>query len=255
MTTCFIYQRWLQYLSKSRLVKANDEIQIKVGEQTLVDKRAFIIKVYRIFIYSLLYSALSSYAGVRLGIPFSWWWIVLELLIFGICLMLRNSLFLLYLFTTISGFTSAPILRKIIGHGQGDIVWKAILATVVLFVILSAYVHFTRKDFSHWRAILFTLLTLSVLSIVPLVLFPDSSAEIIWSASGILLFSGYILYDTSEIIQRYGPGDEVSAALDLYLDFVNIFWDIIRLFKRTSHEAVTDTADSTTDVTDLLDSD
>ncbi len=223
--------------------------------QTHVDKRAFIIKVYRIFIYSLLYSGLSSYAGIRLGIGFSWWWILLDIVVFIICLVFRNSLFLLYLWTTISGFTSAPILSSIIDKGQVDIIWQAILSTAVLFAILSGYVHFTKKDFSHWRAILFTLLTLLVLCIIPLVMLPDRTAEIIWSASGILLFSGYILYDTSEIIHRYGPGDEVAAALDLHLDFVNIFWDFIRLFKRTNHETVTDTADTSGDVTDLLDTD
>jgi FtsH-binding integral membrane protein len=226
-----------------------------VDGQTLVDKRPFIIKVYRIFIYSLLYSALSSYAGIRLGIGFSWWWIVLDIFVFIICLVFRNSLFLLYLWTTISGFTSAPILSGIIGNGQVDIIWKAILATTLLFGILSAYVHFTKKDFSHWRAILFTLLTLLVLSIFPLVLLPDRTTEIIWSVSGILLFSGYILYDTSQVIHRYGPGDEVAAALDLHLDFVNIFWDFMRLFKRTNHETVTDSTDTSGDVTDLLDTD
>jgi FtsH-binding integral membrane protein len=226
-----------------------------VERKVQVDKRAFIIKVYRIFIYSLLYAVLSSYAGVRLDVSFSWWWVILEFLILIICLLFRNSLFLLYLFTTVSGFTSAPILRNIIGHGQGDIIWKALLATIFLFVILSVYVHYTRKDFSHWRAILFSLLILSIISIVPLVLLPDNRAEIIWSVFGILLFSGFILYDTSEIIHKYGPGDEVSAALSLYLDFVNIFWDFIRLFKRKNYETVTDTADTSGDVTDLLDTD
>lgn len=84
---------------------------------------------------------------------------------------------------------------------------------------------------------------------------PNRTAEIIWSGVGILLFSAYILYDTSEIVHRYGPGDEVSAALDLHLEFVNIFWDFIRLFKRTTHDTVTETADTSGDVTDLLDTD
>lgn len=164
-------------------------------------------------------------------------------------------MFLLYLWATISGFTSAPVLSGIIGKGQVDIIWKAILATTLLFIILSVYVHFTKKDYSHWRGILFAALVLAVLSIIPLVIFPNRTAEIIWSGVGILLFSAYILYDTSEIIHRYGPGDEVAAALDLHLDFVNIFWDFIRLFKRTNHDTVTETADTSGDVTDLLDTD
>jgi Inhibitor of apoptosis-promoting Bax1 len=125
---------------------------------------------------------------------------------------------------------------------------------ILVHYTISFYTLYAKRLFTL-ESYPFTLLTLSVLSIVPLVLFPDSRGEIIWCASGILLFRACILYDTSEIIHRYGPGDEVSAALDLYLDFVNIFWDFVRLFKRTNHEIVTGTDNSTSDVTDLLDSD
>jgi FtsH-binding integral membrane protein len=224
--------------------------------QLLADKREFIVKVYRILIYSLLYSALFAFAGVRLGISFSWWWILLELIVFVICLLVRNSLFLLYLWTSISGFTSAPILSSIIDDGQVDIIWQAILSATFLFGILTAYVHVSKRDFSHWRAILFTSLTLLILSVIPLALFPNRMAEIIWSIVGILLFSGYIVYDTSQIIHRYSRGDEVAAAFDLYLDFVNIFWDFIRIFKRTSPNPGTETTvDSPVNETDLLDTD
>ena len=40
---------------------------------------------------------------------------------------------------------------------------------------------------------------------------------------GVLLFSGYICYDTYMIATRMGPGDEVIAALELYLDIINLF--------------------------------
>lgn len=214
---------------------------------TAVDKKSFIITVYRIFIYSLLFSAMSSYAGVRLGIQFSWWWILLDVIVFITCLLLQNSLFLLYFWATVSGFTSAPILSKIIGAGQVDIIWKAILATVLMFIILSAYVHFTKRDFSHWRAILFTLLTLLVLSIVPLTMYSDKTSEIVWSLISVFIFSSYILFDTSEIINRHGPGSEVMAVLDLHLDFVNILWDFIRLFKSTNSTDTDNLPDSTVD--------
>jgi len=190
---------------------------------------------------------MSSYAGVRLGIQFSWWWILIDIIVFITCLLFRNSMFLLYFWATVSGFTSAPILSKIIGAGQVDIIWKAILATVLVFIILSTYVHFTKRDFSHWRAILFILLTLLVLSIIPLTMYPDRTAETVWSLISIFLFSSYVLFDTSEIINRYGRGDEVMAALDLHLDFVNIFWDFIRLFRRTSSSGTEDLPESTVD--------
>jgi FtsH-binding integral membrane protein len=46
---------------------------------------------------------------------------------------------------------------------------------------------------------------------------------------GILIFSGYVLYDTSQIIQHLEPGEEVTGAIELYLDLLNLFVLIMRL--------------------------
>jgi FtsH-binding integral membrane protein len=48
---------------------------------------------------------------------------------------------------------------------------------------------------------------------------------------GILLFSMYIVYDTNKILQRDYKGDFISASLDYYLDFLNLFVDISWLNK------------------------
>lgn len=45
----------------------------------------------------------------------------------------------------------------------------------------------------------------------------------------ILTFSGYILYDTSNILTKYETDEVVSAVLDLYLDIINLFLDILRV--------------------------
>jgi FtsH-binding integral membrane protein len=195
-----------------------------------------------------------------MNFPFSLWWIVLELVVFIICLIAEKSLFLLYLWTSVSGLTSAPILTDIIKEGKENIIWQAILATVMLFCILSIYVHYSKKDFSHWKLILFTVLVLCVLTIIPLILFPNNTAIIVWTVIGIFLFSGYVLLDTSNIINRYRPGDEVMAAVDLHLDFTNLFWDFLRLFRKSNsgshsdNEMLTETVlDSDADISDLID--
>lgn len=207
--------------------------ELLLDGKVTTDNRPFIVKVYRIFIYSLLYATFSTYAAVRLGIQFSWAWVVLDMIGLTLCFVLPRSLFLLYSWVTISGFATAPVLTRLIGLGQADIIWQAILATVVLFIILSAYVHYSKKDFTYWRAIVFALLALLLLSSIPLALFPDRTSEIIWSFVSVLLFSSYILWETSEIINRYKPGDEVDAAFHLHLDFVGLIWDFISLLRRT----------------------
>ena len=169
-------------------------------------------------------------------------------------------LFLLYLWTSVSGLTSAPILTELVNEGNENIIWQAILATVILFCILSLYVHYSKKNFAHWKLILFMALILSVLTIIPLILFPNHTAIIVWTVVGIFLFSGYVLFDTSNILNRYRTGDEVMAAVDLHLDFVNLFWDFLRLFRRSKldspsdSESLTDAVlDSDADITDLID--
>jgi FtsH-binding integral membrane protein len=224
------------------------------------ERNAFVASVYKIFITSLLLSAATAYLGVKLELGFSLWWILLELAVFFICIIAERNRFLLYLWTSISGFTSAPILSKIIDQGHQNIIWQAILITALLFTILSLYVYYGKKNFSHWRATLVTFLVLGLLAIPLLMIFPNETALILWSVFGIFLFSCCVLYDTSNILNRYEPGDEVMAAVDLHLDFVNLFWDFLRLFRNSSRTTVTDgdgltdsVLSSDVDVTDLLD--
>ena len=48
---------------------------------------------------------------------------------------------------------------------------------------------------------------------------------------GSLIFSGYILYDTSMIMHCYGPDDYVMAAIQLYLDIINLFLYLLELLR------------------------
>jgi len=48
---------------------------------------------------------------------------------------------------------------------------------------------------------------------------------------GALLFSGYILYDTSVIMHHMGPDDYVMAAISLYLDIINLFLYLLEILR------------------------
>lgn len=49
------------------------------------------------------------------------------------------------------------------------------------------------------------------------------------SAIGVLVFSGYVLYDTQNIMKRLSPDEYIFGALSLYLDFINLFLYILRI--------------------------
>lgn len=49
------------------------------------------------------------------------------------------------------------------------------------------------------------------------------TTDLVYSGFGVLLFSGYILYDTSMIMKRLSPDEWVMAVVSLYLDAINVF--------------------------------
>ena len=59
--------------------------------------------------------------------------------------------------------------------------------------------------------------------------FQSPAGEFIIAAGGVLLFSGFILYDTSNILRHYDVEDYTSATLALYLDILNLFLFLLRL--------------------------
>jgi modulator of FtsH protease len=197
------------------------------------EQKKFILKVYRIFICSLLFSALFSYISVQLDFLFSWWWVLLEFIIFLVCIFSEKNLFLLYLWTCTSGFNSGPILNNILSEDNQNIIWKALLLTCFIFIILSAYVFYSKKDFSHWEGILYSSLTILISGTILLLIFRYDIAIVFNLSFGLLLFCAYVLFDTSNIIYKYKTGEEVMAALDLHLDFIGIFKRLIRIFEKS----------------------
>lgn len=102
------------------------------------------------------------------------------------------------------------------------------LATVALFMALTAVVFVTRKDFSFMRSILmfggFAAMGLIVCAIV----FQFSLGPIFTYAM-IAFACGYILYDTSNILHHYRIGQHVAASLALFASVALLFWYILRL--------------------------
>jgi FtsH-binding integral membrane protein len=57
--------------------------------------------------------------------------------------------------------------------------------------------------------------------------------DLVWSIMGAFLFCGFILYDTSQILLKYNTDEYISAVISLYLDFINLFLDILRILAAT----------------------
>ncbi|KAK1226768.1 hypothetical protein PQX77_010250, partial [Marasmius sp. AFHP31] len=73
------------------------------------------------------------------------------------------------------------------------------------------------------------LITLVMGGFVSLFFTRSSTVDLIFAIGGCLVFSGYIIYDTHLINSRLSPDEFIMGAISLYLDFINLFLNILRL--------------------------
>ncbi len=112
--------------------------------------------------------------------------------------------------------------------GDASLLVQAGLVTGAMVLGISAVALTTRKDFSFLGGILkiggFVALGLIVASF----LFPISLG--LWFSGAMVVFaSGSILYNTSNLVHRYEPGQHVAAALSLFASVALLFWYVLRI--------------------------
>ena len=103
------------------------------------------------------------------------------------------------------------------------------LITLMTFGGLTAVVMFTRTDFSFLRTYLWWGGILAIGLIVAAAFFNGLSLGIWFSAGMIALASGYILYDTSNVLHHYRTDQYVAASLALFASVAVLFYYVLRL--------------------------
>jgi FtsH-binding integral membrane protein len=134
------------------------------------------------------------------------------------------------LFTFAEGVWIAPLLAVVERNNPG-VTGEAAMLTLGTFGALSLYAVFSRRDFSAWGQ--FFMVGLVVLFITMLInMFFRSTAAALWlSAASIFVFGGLLVFDTWRILRSgvYGENDYVAAAVQIYLDLLNMFLAILSL--------------------------
>lgn len=209
------------------------------AEATLQERLGFIRKVYSLFFAATLFAI----GGVLLGFayePFRMFalehpWLMLFAVLGGVfgASALRHkpgiNLVALFGFTTLTGVMISPLLWYVSQTNPASILQAGVL-TVGIFGGLTAYVFISNKDFSFLRGMLVTGLIVVILAgLLNMLIVGSTALGFATAAASLLLFSGFVLYDTSNIIRRYPTNEYVAGALDLYLDAFNIFLALIRL--------------------------
>lgn len=141
-----------------------------------------------------------------------------------------RNVILTLLFTFVEGVYIAPLLYLMQQNAPGAVGQAGVL-TFSAFGALSLYAMVSRRDFSAWGSFLtvgfFVLLVAMIIN-----MFVQSAGAYLWlSAVGVMIFSGLLVFDTWRFMRsgRFGADDYVYAAVQIYLDLLNMFVFILSL--------------------------
>ncbi len=143
--------------------------------------------------------------------------------------------------TGLLGFGLGPMLSHYLNMPNGSqIVMQALGTTGAVFIALSAYVMVTKKDFSFMGGFLMAGLIVAVVSMLVVVVaamfgYPMPGVSLALSALVALLMCGFILYDTSRIING-GETNYIMATIGLYLSIYNLFVSLLHLMGMSSDD-------------------
>lgn len=165
------------------------------------------------------------------------WIIILELVlafVLSLCITKLSKAMTIVLYIGYSAVTGLTLSSVFLAYELSSII-MIFLMTSIIFALLSVYGYVTKKDVSKIGPILFFgLIGIIIVTILNIFVFKSSSFDIWISIISIIIFLGFVVYDINLIKRKmYDIDDDklaVYGAFQLYLDFVNIFLDLLRLF-------------------------
>jgi len=116
--------------------------------------------------------------------------------------------------------------------GYGFLVLQAVGITAGIFLSLTAFTVVSKTDFGFMRMYLFSALMGMIFWGFFCALFGFQTSYL-YSLFGVLLFCGFIVYDTWKITKKYGYDEYIPAAIDLYLDIINLFLYVLDLLGKS----------------------
>ena len=203
--------------------------------ESVLSTNRVIRNTYILLAMTLLFSAATAGVSIVLNLPHPGLLLTLGGY-FGFLFLatkFRNSaLGLLFVFalTGFMGLTLGPMISaymRMFSNG-GQLVMMAMGGTGVIFLGLSGYALTTRKDFSFMGGFLVVGVLVAFLAGLGAVLFSIPALSLAVSAMFVLLMSGMILYQTSEIIHG-GETNYILATVTLFVSIYNLFLSLLQL--------------------------
>lgn len=208
-------------------------------QQSVLETNKVIRNTYLLLAMTLVFSAVTAGISMAINPPFLVYLgsVIASFVMLFVINKKQNSaaaLPLTFLFAGLMGFGLGPLLNYYLGMANGgEIVMTALGMTALTFVGLSAYVLTSRKDFSFMGGFLAAgsivlIVAMLALFILPLFGVNVGGLSLAFSSLVVLLMAGFILYDTSNIVNGVYT-NYVMATVSLYLNIYNLFVHLLSL--------------------------
>ncbi|ATB41100.1 membrane protein [Cystobacter fuscus] len=208
-------------------------------------QRTFMSRVYGWMFAGLMTTgvvallAASSQQAVMMVAQFRWVFLIAQLgLVFALSALaprlaapVAGALFLVY--SVLTGLTFSVLFYVYTGGSIAN----AFLMAAGTFGAMSVYGAVTKKDLSAWGTFLFMGLIGVVIASVVQIFVQNSMLNFVLGCAGVVLFAGLAAYDTQKLREMHAAvgyksatSASINGALVLYLDFINLFISLLRLF-------------------------
>lgn len=211
-------------------------VRINAGAEALPRETNKLIRnTYTLLSMTLIFSALMATVSVALAMPPMTYLIgigVAFVLMWFVLPRTANSgmgLVTVFGITGLMGFALGPILSMYLALPNGhQIVGTAFGGTGVIFLALSGYALVSRKNFNFLGGFLMTGILMVVVAAIANIFLGMPALSLAISCVVIMLMSGFILFDTSRMVNG-GETNYIHATVGLYLSIFNIFVSLLQI--------------------------
>jgi modulator of FtsH protease len=207
---------------------------VTIGTTSAVAANKLIRNTYTLLAMTLLLSAATAGASIAFNLPYPGMLITMAGY-FGLLFLtykLKDSawgLLSIFALTGFMGLTLGPIVSHYLHMPNGgQTVMMAMGATGAIFLGLSAYALTSRKDFSFMGGFLMVGILVAFLAGLGAIFFHMPGLSLAVSAMFVLLMSGLILYQTSQLVHG-GETNYILATVTLYVSIYNLFLSLLQL--------------------------
>ena len=191
---------------------------------------------------TLAFSAVMAMVSMSLAVPpIAYMISVIVSMVLGMFVLPRTAnsstgIGVIFLVTGLLGFGLGSILSMYLALPKGpQIIATAMGGTGIIFLGLSAYAMTTKRDFSFMGGFLFAGMMVLVIAMLANIFLEMPALAMAVSGGIILVMSGFILFDTSRIING-GETNYIMATYGLYLSIFNIFISLLNLLGIMSND-------------------